>query len=61
MTIFNAQIHNDMELKKSKTADLEKKKSMYIVVGLVVSLSLVLIGFEWTKSPKDFDDSERVR
>ena len=61
MTIFNAQIHNDMELKKSNKADLERRKGMYLVVGLVVSLSLVLIGFEWNKPPGGLDDSEMVK
>lgn len=50
-----------MELKKSKKADLENKKSIYIQVGLVVSLSIILIGFEWTTKPKTDDDTEMVR
>jgi len=49
-----------MELKKSKKADLENRKGIFIQVGLVVSLSIILIGFEWTQSPKLDDDSEMV-
>lgn len=37
-----------MELKKSPKADLEPKKAFFSQIGLVVTLSLVLIAFEWT-------------
>lgn len=50
-----------MELKKSKSADLEKRKGMFIEIGLVVALSLVLVAFEWTKGEKEIDDSEIVQ
>lgn len=50
-----------MELKKSKKADLENKKGIFIQVGLVVALSVILIGFEWTTKPKQDDDTEMVR
>jgi periplasmic protein TonB len=36
-----------MELKKNPQADLEKNKSVFIQIGLVVSLALTLIAFEW--------------
>jgi periplasmic protein TonB len=36
-----------MELKKNPHADLEKKKSLFIQIGLVVSLGIVLIALEW--------------
>lgn len=36
-----------MELKKSQAADLEKRKSMMFFIGLVISLSLILVAFEW--------------
>jgi protein TonB len=49
-----------MELKKSKKADLEKKKGMYITVGLVISLSIVLVAFEWTKGESKDDGSDAV-
>lgn len=49
-----------MELKKSKKADLEKKKGMYITVGMVVALSIVLVAFEWTKGEKKDDGSDAV-
>jgi len=40
-----------MELKKSKKADLEKWKGIFIEIGLVVVLGVVLIAFEWTSRP----------
>jgi protein TonB len=47
-----------MELKKSKSADLEKRRGMYLVVGLVVALAVTLVAFEWTQGEsKDADES----
>ena len=37
-----------MKPKKSYRANLEKRKTANFVVGLLVSLSLILISFEWT-------------
>ncbi|ASB49259.1 energy transducer TonB [Alkalitalea saponilacus] len=37
-----------MDTKKSPKADLESKKTVFMQIGLVVTLSLVLIAFEWT-------------
>jgi protein TonB len=46
-----------MEVKKSQKADLEKRKSIFIQIGLVVALSIVLVAFEWaTKPSKDSGD-----
>jgi protein TonB len=36
-----------MEIKKSVKADLERKRPLFIQVGLVLGLSLILLGFEW--------------
>lgn len=36
-----------MELKKNPQADLEKKRSLFLQIGLVVSLGLVLVALEW--------------
>jgi protein TonB len=49
-----------MELKKTKKADLENKKAVFIQLGLVVALSIILIAFEWTTKPKSDDDSEMI-
>ncbi len=37
-----------MELKKTERANLEKKKGLFLQVGLVTVLVLILIAFEWT-------------
>jgi len=50
-----------MEIKKTKEADLERKKGMYLQLGLVVVLSIILIAFEWTSRPPKEDDSEMVK
>lgn len=39
-----------MELKKSPKASLEDKKMLFVMMGLVMVLSLLYIGFEWTES-----------
>jgi len=49
-----------MELKKSKKADLEKRKGMFLEIGLVVALSLILVAFEWTKGEGKDDNSDVV-
>lgn len=37
-----------MSVKKSNKANLEKKRGMFFQIGFIVSLSLVLLAFEWT-------------
>jgi protein TonB len=41
-----------MEQKKSPKADLESKKNLFFLLGLVISLGLTLLAFEWTNKPK---------
>ncbi|MEN8227530.1 MAG: energy transducer TonB [Bacteroidota bacterium] len=50
-----------MELKKAKNADLEKRKGMFLEVGLVVALSIILVAFEWTKGEDKGDDESVVQ
>ncbi|HDR67638.1 MAG TPA: energy transducer TonB [Bacteroidaceae bacterium] len=50
-----------MESKKSNNADLENKKGLFLQVGLIVTLSVILIGFEWTQAPSKLDETEMVR
>jgi protein TonB len=45
-----------MEIKKSPKADLENKKAVFVQIGLVVSLSLVLIAFEWSSTDDTLKD-----
>ncbi len=49
-----------MELKKSKSADLEKRKGMFIEIGLVIALAIVLVAFEWTKGEGRGNDESVV-
>jgi len=39
-----------MKQKKAPRANLEKGRSLFFQIGLIVSLSLILIAFEWTSS-----------
>ncbi len=41
-----------MELKKTVKADLEYHKTTFILTGFVITLSLILLAFEWTSSTK---------
>lgn len=45
-----------MELKKSNKADLESKKNMFFLLGLVFALGITLLAFEWTSKPKKAED-----
>jgi len=42
-----------MELKKSKKADLEPKRSLFFELGLVIALGFSLLAFEWQVAPKE--------
>ena len=41
-----------MELKKSDKANLDKKRGLFIEIGLLVSLAVVFLGFEWKTAPR---------
>lgn len=41
-----------MEIKKNDNVNLEKRKGIFLQLGLVISLSLCLIAFEWTSGEK---------
>ncbi len=41
-----------MEVKKTAKADLEQHKTTFILAGFVITLSLILLAFEWTSSTK---------
>jgi len=40
-----------MEAKKTPKADLESKKNLYFMIGLVAALGIMLVSFEWTSKP----------
>ena len=50
-----------MEKKKADKVNLEKSKSTFLLIGLVVTLSIILIGFEWTSLPKIDNNTEMVK
>ncbi len=37
-----------MEIKKTKKADLERKRSLFFQIGLILSLGAILVAFEWS-------------
>ena len=37
-----------MEIKKSEKANLENRKLLFVEIGLIISLGITLIAFEWT-------------
>ena len=39
-----------MEIKKSEKASLENKKLLFVEIGLIISLLIVYIAFEWTST-----------
>ncbi|MDD2381283.1 MAG: energy transducer TonB [Mariniphaga sp.] len=50
-----------MEIKKSPKADLENKRNLFLMLGLVVALGLVLAAFENKTSPKKADSLGQVQ
>lgn len=48
-----------METKKCKKADLETRRGTFLLVGLVTTLSIILVGFEWTNPPEESETSHR--
>ena len=42
-----------MQVKKSADANLENKKGVYFLIGLLLSLGVVLVAFEWTQYEGD--------
>ena len=49
-----------MEIKKSPKADLESKKSTWLLVGYVIVLAFMFVVFEWTKRDIKIDTSQAV-
>ena len=48
--ITNNKKNKDMEIKKSPKADLENKRSMFVLIGLVLALGFSYICVEWTQT-----------
>ena len=49
-----------MEVKKSPKADLEGKKSTWLLIGYVVVLAFMFVAFEWTQRDVKIDTSQVV-
>ncbi len=49
-----------MELKKANKVNLEKRKGMFLEIGLVVALSIILVAFEWTKGEDKGDNTDII-
>ncbi len=47
-----------MELKKSDKANLEKTKTMFTLLGLVVALSVIIAAFEWKSYDKEVEEEQ---
>ena len=42
-----------MEVKKNGKVNLENKRVLFVEIGLVVTLAVCLVAFEWTSEPKE--------
>jgi len=49
-----------MEIKKASKADLEGKKSTWLLVGYVIVLAFMFVAFEWTKRDIKIDMSQAI-
>ncbi len=49
-----------MEVKKSPKADLENKRSLFLMLGLVLALGIILAAFEYKTSPKKADSLGQI-
>src|SRR5690554_4091869 len=50
-----------MEVKKSPKADLENKRNVFLLLGLVVALGFILAAFEYQTSPKKTESLGQVQ
>ncbi len=57
---FNNHLRRIMEIKKSPNANLENKKVLYLLTGIVVALSFIFIALEWTEHEVTKYDVEDV-
>lgn len=50
-----------MEVKKSPKADLENKRNVFLLIGLVVALGIMLAAFEYRTSPKKTESLGQIQ
>ena len=49
-----------MELKKSPKANLENKRTIFFQIGIILTLAVVLLAFEWSSTEKEELSFEKV-
>ena len=49
-----------MEIKKTSKADLEGGKTLSLLMGIVLGLAILFVGFEWGTSELQISESERI-
>lgn len=49
-----------MEIKKTPKADLEGKKSTWMLIGYVIVLAIMFVAFEWSERDKVIDTSQAL-
>lgn len=49
-----------MEVKKAPKADLEGKRSTWLLMGYVIVLAVMFVAFEWTERDKVIDTSQAI-
>ena len=49
-----------MEIKKSPKADLEGKRSTWLLIGYVITLAVMFVAFEWSERDVQIDMSQGV-
>ncbi len=49
-----------MEVKKSPKADLEGKRSTWLLIGYVITLAIMFVAFEWSERDVQIDTSQAV-
>ena len=49
-----------MEIKKTSKADLEGSKTLSLLMGMVVGLAILFVGFEWGTSELQISESEGI-
>lgn len=53
--------HRKMEVKKSPKANIETHKLTFLLMGLVVALAVLFVGFEWQSGAKKLDEAVVVQ
>jgi len=50
-----------METKKNTKANLEKNKGIFFQIGIIITLSIILVAFEWTSNPSTGDNFQMTQ